>query len=52
VEFGYEDCTVEAAKNYRQGWTEKGAEWFEVKLKPDNWDLQQQLEAIPPGFAD
>jgi len=52
VEFGYEDCTATAAKNYRQGWVEKGAEWFEPKLKPDDWDLQKQLEAIPNGFGE
>ena len=51
VEFGYEDCTAQAAKNYRQGWIEEGAEWFEAKLKPDDWNLHRQLAAIPSGFG-
>ena len=52
MEFGYEDCTVVAAKNYRQGWIERGAEWFDTNLKPDGWNLEAQMKAIPNELTD
>lgn len=47
VEFGYEDCTAESTKDYRKKWLNQNVKWFENKLKPDDWDLEKQMEGIP-----
>jgi hypothetical protein len=52
VEFGYEDSTSASVKKYRQGWLEKGANWFDKKKKPANWRLEEQIINIPKGFMD
>lgn len=46
-ESGNEDYTIESTKKYRQEWLESGSKWFEKKYKPEDWDLNQQLEQIP-----
>jgi len=46
VEFGYEDSTEKAKRNYRKEWLQKGAKWFDDEYKPKNWDLRSQLENI------
>ncbi len=50
VEFGYGDNSPEAAKSYREKWLLEGAKWSWKKTKPDDWDLEEQLKHIPPGF--
>jgi hypothetical protein len=50
VEFGYEDCSIVAAKRYRKEWIEKGAKWFEPDKQPFGWDVQTQMDAVPKGF--
>ena len=50
VEFGYEDCTSAGINQYRDRWLAGGAEWFEPKCKPVDWDLETQLEGIPARF--
>ncbi len=50
VEFGYEDYTLIALKNYRIMWVNKGANWFCKKEKPDNWVLEEQLHNIPKKY--
>lgn len=47
VEFGYEDYSLDWAREYRQKWLQKGATWFNAKQKPSNWDLAQQMKNIP-----
>ena len=49
VEFGYEDYTVESAKQYRENWIRKGVIWFDPEQKPVAWDLQAQLKNVPPA---
>jgi hypothetical protein len=50
VEFGYEDATPIAAKNYRQQWIAGGAKWLSAKDRPSEWDLENQLAQIPGRF--
>ena len=46
VEFGYEDCSENSIIAYRDKWMVNGASWFNPKLKPKNWSLEQQLENL------
>lgn len=50
VEFGYEDFTLKAVRNYRKSWIESGGKWWNEKFKPKNWNLEKQLKNIPPKF--
>ena len=50
VEFGYEDATLNAIKNYRTTWLANGSEWFETKDKPIEWLLENQLKNIPNEY--
>lgn len=50
VEFGYEDNTLESTLKYRSDWLKNGANWFEKKRKPENWNLGEQLKNIPKNF--
>ena len=45
-ESGYDDATIQAKEKYRKEWIRQGAIWFEPKLKPDEWDLSEQLRRI------
>lgn len=42
-EFGYNDATPSAEDTYRKNWIQHGAGWFEPGLKPDKWNLSDQL---------
>ena len=46
VEFGYEDCTEETIRRYRQKWIDAGGEWFCKELRPANWNMKEQLRNI------
>lgn len=50
TEFGYEDCTVQAAKKRRAQWLASGANWFNEALKPSDWLLERQLADVPDHF--
>jgi hypothetical protein len=50
VEFGYEDYSLESIRKYRSNWLKSGANWFDKKRKPDEWNLEEQLENIPKDF--
>ncbi|CCB91991.1 putative uncharacterized protein [Waddlia chondrophila 2032/99] len=50
VEFGYQDCSTEAAKHYRKCWISEGANWAEKNEMPFNWSLEEQLKNIPNEF--
>jgi hypothetical protein len=52
VEFGYEDITVTAVKKYRKKWISSGAQWFNRKFKPGDWDLQRQLASVPETYRE
>ena len=46
VEFGNEDYTEESLKEYRAKWISEGAHWFDPKLQPQNWSMQEQISNI------
>lgn len=50
VEFGHEDFTLESTKEYRHAWIKNGCQWFKIKLKPNNWDCEQQMQNIPEEY--
>jgi hypothetical protein len=50
VESGLEDDYLEGIREYRQAWLDTGAKWFLPKLKPQNWDLEEQMKNIPERF--
>lgn len=50
VEFGNEDYNVESLKKYRAKWIIENAKWFDIKNKPDDWNLENQLRQIPDKF--
>ena len=52
VEFGNEDYTEESLKEYRAKWISEGAHWFDPKLQPQNWSLQEQISNICPHSED
>lgn len=47
VQFGYEDCTLEGIKEFREKWLREGGNWFSFKEKPQNWSLKEQMKNIP-----
>lgn len=50
VEFGYEDYTKESTLKYREKWINSSCEWFESKLKPQDWNLDEQMKNINSEF--
>lgn len=50
VEFGNEDYNLASVKRYRETWVSKGAPWFLSKLKPNPWNLQNQLQQAPQEY--
>ncbi|MEQ1064565.1 hypothetical protein ABLB96_04425 [Acinetobacter sp. XH1741] len=50
AEFGYQDCTKESVKAHRKRWLEAGANWWALKEKPKDWDIEKQLQNIPVNF--
>jgi hypothetical protein len=47
VEFGYEDTLLSSIRLYRKRWLSEGANWSDIKYKPSNWNLNDQLKQIP-----
>lgn len=47
-EFGYEDFQVSGVLRHREQWLRDGANWFSPKMRPADWDLEQQLNCLPP----
>lgn len=50
VEYGYEDCNLQAVRSYRTKWLEKGAQWLDPKKQPPNWSLEEQMKNIPEQY--
>ncbi len=50
VEFGYEDCSAESIKAFRNEWFVEETPWFDPKRKAENWSLEEQLKNIPEEF--
>lgn len=51
VEFGNEDYTLSSIRIYRKNWISNGGKWFSTKEKPNNWNLENQLQHIPKEFV-
>ena len=47
TEYGYEDSSESALIRYRKNWLSSGAKWFSPKLKPKDWELEEQLKNLP-----
>ena len=47
VEFGYGDASFDGVRRWRSRWTAAGSEWFDPSVCPEEWELGQQLEALP-----
>lgn len=43
AEFGYDDYTPKSIKAYRKKWIKSSAKWFDSKMKPENWNFEDQL---------
>lgn len=52
TEFGYEDISRSSVLRKRAQWLSTGARWFDVKWKPADWNLDQQVSAVPEVFKD
>jgi hypothetical protein len=50
VEFGYQDCILEAILAYRKKWIGKGAKWECPQEKPANWSLEEQMRNVPAKY--
>jgi hypothetical protein len=50
VEFGYGDASIIAIKTRREKWITSGANWDEPKLRPVNWNLEDQLQNVPKEY--
>jgi len=51
-ESGIEDSTKEGEQNYRKWWIQEGTKWFHPELKPENWNLEEQLRRIEVDLKD
>jgi hypothetical protein len=50
VEYGYQDVTPESTRWFRKKWVDGGYIWDEPKLRPMNWDLEEQLKNVSEEF--
>ncbi|MCB2157040.1 hypothetical protein KQI84_19355, partial [bacterium] len=48
--FGNEDDTLESAREFRQEWLRRGANWLDPDLKPPDWNCEAQLRNVPSAF--
>ena len=51
-ESGYYDVTPQAVESNRRVWIQKGALWMNLKLKPADWNLEEQLQSIGVNLKD
>lgn len=51
IEFGHGDNNLEAVRASRARWVDGGAKWYESKMKPAAWSLQEQLKKVLPEFV-
>ena len=46
-EFGFDDRDQgKSFEQYREKWISDGAQWFNKKKQPDNWNLEEQLKNL------
>lgn len=51
-ESGYEDSIPKSTEMNRRRWIQEGTKWFHPELKPENWDLVEQLRQIGIDLKD
>lgn len=47
VQFGYLDTSIETVREFRQEWISNGAKWQDHKACPKEWNVFEQMKAIP-----
>ena len=47
VEFGYQDATLDAARNRREAWAQDSYRWADPERQPADWQAAQQLSNLP-----
>lgn len=50
VQFGVDDDTIDIVKVYRAKWINEGAKWLIKDQKPEQWNIEEQLQDIPEKF--
>lgn len=50
VEFGFDDDEIEDIRAYRAKWLSSGAVFDLPTVRPENWNLEEQLKNIPEEF--
>lgn len=50
VEFGYEDCNLEAVYAFRKKWLQESNKWWNPKAQSKNWSLEEQMKNIPKKY--
>jgi len=51
AEFGFHDRYITGVRITRKEWLDSGAQWFRPEEKPTNWNLEEQLNNIPPEWV-
>ena len=50
VEFWYEDNNLDSLNFYRNNWIKNWCNWFDINLKPNNWNFAIQKLNIPQDY--
>ncbi|PJL40762.1 hypothetical protein B9Y78_06460 [Stenotrophomonas maltophilia] len=50
VEHGYQDCNRVSCLKYREKWIAEGARWEEPKMRPDQWNWEEQLKNVSDEY--
>ena len=50
VYWGVDDTSLDEIRQYRMYWLANGAKWKWPLVKPDDWELEEQLTNIPRPF--
>lgn len=46
AEAGTDDFNIEVVRRYRKEWSENDCKWFLTNLKPDSWNLEEQIAKV------
>ncbi|MBM3202167.1 MAG: hypothetical protein FJZ56_07160 [Chlamydiae bacterium] len=50
VEFGYQDCSLQAIREFRKNWVKRGCCWENDKIRPRSWSIEEQMKNIPKEY--
>lgn len=45
-----DDASVMSLRNYRGYWLGQGGEWSSPRLRPEGWNILEQVKNIPPEW--